>query len=455
MPYLISPHAAVRGNLERGSSPRALFARRYDESVFSLRAAVMVGLSFLPYAAIPAGNNTNIPLAALFAVVYLRELLARPRLLLPLLIVVLTPVLMLFLQLVVGYGSHDIRSIIVWMVDVVPFGGIAAAVVTSPSTVRLTVRAFILMAAAYTIIQKFFLDNGIIPFLWMYNIPGYWSVTENADTITQFVRRPFGWFPESSFMAGTLALAAMALFLLSYLAYQRLDRVDVVTVVAAVAAMILGESGSALLTVPALAAMMFLPYSTRLRRASFWILGSGILLFLATQLLQLRNSAPNHSWDDRGSSIIAGLRFLFDSFPSLVIGVGPGGANVLFQNGKIPLDGLLVHERLFDIFSVSGRVLLENGAIAGAAMILALAVPIVRAFTIGLSWVFGLLALFGWLAVVTLTISYSSAAWLWVFPGICLGVLASSLGSSGITHAGSEGLGPMNGNSVNDDRRRR
>jgi hypothetical protein len=57
-------------------------------------------------------------------------------------------------------------------------------------------------------------------------------------------------------------------------------------------------------------------------------------------------------------------------------------------------------------------------------MILALVVPIVRSFSAGLSWVFGLLAASAWFAVVTLTITYNSAAWLWALPGVCLGVLA-------------------------------
>lgn len=420
---MISARTTIGATLRREASPGQLSDWAGDKPDFSLRAAVMIGLIFFPYLAIPAGNNTNIPLAALFAAVYARELLARPRLLVPLLVVALTPVLMLFVQSVLGQAGGGEFLLAVWMIHIAPLGGVAGAVVTSPRTVRLTLRIFLLAAAGYTVVQKFFLDSGTIPFLSLYEMPGYWSVTENAEVITEYVRRPFGWFPESSFMAGSLALAAMALILLSYVALRRLPVVDIVAVAAVVAAMTLGESGSALLTVPALAAMVFLPFSTGLRRAWFLLLGAGSFLLLASQLLQARNKLPNHSWDDRGSSILAGVNFLLDSLTTLLIGVGPGSASVLYESGKMPLDGLLVHNRLFDIFSVSVRILLENGAVAGGVMILALVVPIVRGFSVGLSWVFGLLAASAWLAVVTLTITYNSAAWIWAFPGVCLGVL--------------------------------
>jgi hypothetical protein len=420
---MIFSRTTIGATQRREVTPGQLSDWASDKTDFSLRAAVMIGLTFFPYLAIPAGNNTNIPLAALFAAVYTRELLARPRLLVPLLVVAFTPALMLFVQSVVGQVGGQELGVVVWMIHIAPLGGVAGAVVTSPRTVRLTLRIFLLAAAGYTVVQKFFLDSGTIPLLSLYEMPGYWSVTENAEVITKYVRRPFGWFPESSFMAGSLALAAMALVLLSYVALRRLPVVDIVAVAAVVVAMTLGESGSALLTVPVLAAMVFLPFSTGLRRAWFLLVGTGSFLLLAMQLLQARNELPNHSWDDRGSSIQAGINFLFDSLPTFLIGVGPGGASVLYENGKIPLDGLVVHNRLFDIFSVSVRVLLENGAVAGGVMILTLVVLIVRSFSVGLSWVFGLLAASAWLAVVTLTITYNSAAWLWAFPGVCLGVL--------------------------------
>jgi hypothetical protein len=158
----------------------------------------------------------------------------------------------------------------------------------------------------------------------------------------------------------------------------------------------------------------------------FLLFGAGAGVLMAVELLQARYAQPNHSWDDRASSIIAGARYLVDSPATFLFGVGSnGGATVLFERGAIPLDGLPVHSRLVDIFSVSGRILLENGAIAGAVILLVLVVPIVRAFSHALPWGYGLLALSVWLVVCTLTITYVSAAWLWGFPGVCIGLMVA------------------------------
>lgn len=201
---------------QRRGAPRFEALVRLPNTGFSLRAAVMIGLTFLPYVAIPVGEFTAVPVAAFFAVLYARELLARPQLLVPLLVLALTPVLMLFVQSLIGYGEGSEIAAVVWMAQIAPFGGAAAAVATAPHTVRITLRVFLIAAAAYTAVQKYFLDNGVIPFVSLYEMPGYWSVPENAEVIIEYVRRPFGWFPEPSFMAGTLVLGAMALVLLSY-----------------------------------------------------------------------------------------------------------------------------------------------------------------------------------------------------------------------------------------------
>lgn len=408
---------------------------------FSLRAAIMIALSFFPYLAIPLSSYTNVAIASFVAVLFAREVLTRPRLLLPVLVVALIPVLTLSVQSLLGYGEGTETAVLLWILHVAPLAGAAGAVVASPRTVVHTIRIFLPAAAVYVGVQKYFLEIGIIPFISLYDVPGYWSVPENAETIIKYVQRPFGWFPEASFMAGTLALASMTLLVLTYLIHRRLSAIDTVIVTLAVIAMFLGESGAALLTVPILAAMVFLPFSSAIRRTSFVISGTAMFLWFASELLQLRNARPNHSWDDRASSIIAGGRFLFDSLETFLLGVGCGGAPVLFQATAIPLDGLTLHNRLYDIYSVSGRFIMENGAVAGSLIILTLLVPIIRAFAVTLSWWFGILAAVGWLSVVTLAITYDSAAWLWILPGVCLGILSA---------IDDERDGPLNGHSTND-----
>jgi len=119
------------------------------------------------------------------------------------------------------------------------------------------------------------------------------------------------------------------------------------------------------------------------------------------------------------------MQHLFDSAQTLLLGVGVGGASILYQNYLIPLDGLVVSTRLFDIFSVTARIVLANGIVAGVAMVFVLVVPLMRAFSLALSWWYGLLAVFAWAVVSTVTITYDSAAWIWALPGVCLGVLVA------------------------------
>ena len=392
-------------------------------SRFDARAAALVVLSFLPYAAIPVGNNTNFPLAALVSVLYLRDLLARPRLLGAVLVVSGTPLVMFFLQNLLGHGHGNVRGIVSWTVLVAPFAAAACAVVTALATVVLTLRVMLAASAAYTLVQMYFLRQGSIPLLSWYEMPGYWSVPENAEVIVTYIRRPFGWFPEPSFMAGTLALGLVALFLLGVAVNRRVARIDLSIAVLVVAAMFFGRSGSTLITIPALAALALLPFSTRLRKLAFAALGLGGSLVLGVRLLSARNETNNFSWDDRATSIIAGMRYLLESPMNLLLGAGRGGATVLYTQGSISTEGLPLSVPLADIFSVSGRVIMENGVLGGAVIVVVLLVPILLAHGAFMSWPMSAAAAAVWLTVVTLTITYDSAAWLWMLPGVCLGLV--------------------------------
>ena len=390
---------------------------------FSLRVAILVALTFFPYLAIPVGESTSIGLALLFGLAFAGEVLTRPQLLIPFLVVVTTPIVMLFVQVLLGRSLGGVVQTGVWSLQLMSFGAVAAAVVVSAQTVRATLRVLLIVAAVYAVVQKFFLDSGVLPFVWLYDVPGYWSVPDNVDEIVEYVRRPFGWFPEPSFMAGTFALASTALLLLGYLARHRPSVADLSAVMLAGVAMTLSESGSALLTLPALAALAVLPFSSRLRKVVFVLGGMGLWGLLATGVLESRQSTPDASWNNRLASIIGGARYILEDPWALLFGIGTGGSTFLYEHRLIPLSGLAVSDPLDDIFSVVGAVVMANGVIAGAIVLGVLLGPIIQAFTRRTSWFFGALAVSVWIVVATFTISYDSAIWIWALPGVCLGTL--------------------------------
>lgn len=393
---------------------------------FSPRVAILIVLTLFPYLALPVGDSTNLPLASLFAVAFAREIMGRPRLLVPFLVLSLGPILMLYVQFLLGRSLGWVIHAGVWFFQVLPFVAVAAAVVVSAHTVRITLRVVLIAAAGYAVVQKFFLDSGVLPFVWMYDLPGYWSVPDNLDEIVTYVRRPFGWFPEPSFMAGTLVLASIGLLLLGYRERNRPSVPDLLAVGLVAVAMALSQSGSALPTLPVLAALAILPCSSVRRQVAFVLAGIVLWAVVATDLLESRYSTPNASWNDRLASIIGGGRYLLDNQPFLFTGIGVGGSTALYEHRLIPLSGLGVAYPLDDIFSVSGGIVMSNGIIAGAAMLAVLLVPIVWAFAHSTSPIFGVLAAAAWFVVASLTISYDSAAWIWALPGLCLGVLLSN-----------------------------
>jgi hypothetical protein len=54
-----------------------------------------------------------------------------------------------------------------------------------------------------------------------------------------------------------------------------------------------------------------------------------------------------------------------------------------------------------------------------------LIIPILQSFAHALPWGYGFLAVIAWAVVTTVTISYTSAVWLWGFSGICMGLVAA------------------------------
>jgi hypothetical protein len=301
--------------------------------------------------------------------------------------------------------------------------GFAAAVIHSPSALILPVKLGVSFSAGYALIQKVFLEAGVIPFLGYYQLPGYASVAFNAEVILRYIRRPFGFFPEPSFMAGSMALAVAAMVVLVYRCLGRLRKSDLVTIGLAVTAIFLSDSGSGLASIGLVLLMAIWPAFKGGKRL---VLAIGIVCisaFLASNVLESRGLLQNYSWSDRLASIIGAMRFLVTSDNIALLGAGKGAGPSLFQRGSIPLDGLQYFTPIPDVFSVLGRLVLECGLVFGLGLIIILSVLLIRAGALDGGLFIGIVFASTWLLIAGLTISYETAAWIWATPGIALGLL--------------------------------
>jgi len=319
----------------------------------------------------------------------------------------------------------NIFASIAWTAHVMPFIAWAACVKNYASAVSHALFFSLLASALAVIVQKhLFLDHGMLPFVEMYDMPGYWSVFENQETIVTYIRRPFGWYPEPSFMAGTLALGVCAYVLLKGLRRKKLSLIDWILFGFVAYALFVSRSGSSAVTLGLLTIVLFWPRSlTRMGR--FVLLPAAIAALIGARLLIASRSATtlNYSWDDRLSSIVAGFRYLFEKPELIFSGVGKGNATVLAADQSFDYSDLEAIHVTADIVSVTGRLVVENGLLGFVAVIL-LCFVIFQAFRKFLGIIAACSVVGIWMVVSFLTISYDSATLIWALPGACLGVLS-------------------------------
>ncbi|MDR7188701.1 hypothetical protein J2Y46_001524 [Microbacterium sp. BE35] len=287
----------------------------------------------------------------------------------------------------------------------------------------------VLLTSLFGFFQYFALRAGFIPFVELYRAPGYASVEANAPAILLYIRRPFAQFPEPSFMAGSLTLAVLAMLLIArYFGRTRLRRVEKAAVLAGAIVIVLSESGSAVAGLGAIAVAL-LASSARSIGAQ---IRAALLIVLAAAgaiwVIEQRSSILNFSWGDRMMSIIASAQFWASDIQTFLFGLGRGGLTAAYSSGRVDVSGFQFTQQPPDVFSAIGRVLFESGLFAGGAVLLILVLLIVRGGAL-VAPLFSVAMITAWLVVGGITISYESAAFIWLLPGVCMGVIAVRRGS--------------------------
>lgn len=278
------------------------------------------------------------------------------------------------------------------------------------------------LSAIVALVQKFvFLDKGIVPWLEYYDVPGYASVAGNAQTIALYIRRPFGLFPEPSFLAGSLALATVALIASISVFKQRYSALSVMAFSLSIFTIYVSDSGSGIVCIVVLAAVAFIPIIRRFKGLLLllpFVLAGAVWLGLS--IAANRQSGVNTSWNDRMASIIGASRLILEEPNMFLFGLGRGMIPSYFESGRVSFADMTVYSSIPDVYSVLVRIVLENGIVFGLPIVVWMVLLITTEGTSRIT-PSGVLYFVLWFVVAALTISYETAAWIWILPGIFLG----------------------------------
>lgn len=397
-------------------------------------ARLLVVSSALPYLALPLGASTNLPLSTLLAGWLLLRNLHRGRILACTVVLLLVPLLASGVRMFISPEPFSVSGQVTWIFYLLPLPAMAVAVLVLREKMLPWLAWTITASATIAMVQKYlYLDRGIVPWLWAYEAPGYASVRDLAPLLAEYVRRPFGLFPESSFMAGTLAMMVMGMVLLERRLTGALRPAGLLAVGCACAAIAVSGSGTSLVSLCLIAATALWPLLRSRPFIAVYVLplALGGALWFGLASLGARTESFNWSWADRTASLLGSLRVLLSDPGIFLLGIGRGSSTVYFSQGRVPLLGLDHYNQLTDIFSVLGRMVLENGVLFGLPLVLWMGVVIAGAGgrRRPLS---GLAALVCWLVAAGVAISYDSAFWIFGLPGLLYGLslLDSSTHSS-------------------------
>lgn len=384
---------------------------------------IFTGSCFLPYLALPIGSNTSIPATALLGLMLLARISSVRAL--PVLVFVLTggAVVIAFGQLLLG-GEFAPVALISWFSIVGMLVGAAATAIFLSARLVSGLSILVLVSCLLALVQKFFfLDRGVLPLLMYYSTPGYASVASQETVITTYIRRPFGLFPEPSFLAGSTALALAAIAIVASAYRLFLPGISYVALIVGAVTIFFTGSGSSAFTLVSVCLLFLLP-TVRKNWTAILLVPVGAVLAVMASVLVVSDrvgSSANWSWADRPASMFAGLNILLAEWNHLLLGVGRGLATVLMQTGEyyIGVEGYV--NPLSDIASAFLRIVVELGLLFGGGFLVYLAVQILTRR--GLEGSFErLLVLLVWLSVGGFTITYDQAAFLWFVPGISIGL---------------------------------
>lgn len=436
-PYRQPPLPDLASRVTRDTSVLTADAAR------ARRVAWLMGIlgfwAFVPYPAINAGNYTAIQIGNILTFILALPLIFavnRSRLFHVYLLLLVPLCLTCLKTAIVGDGDLDLS------LKVIAVSGITFLIIPVVQTYGATWSLWMLTGIAIATIlhtaiglwQMHGFSAGYFPLTGLYINNSFLSVQENVTTIYRYIQRPFGLFPEPSAMSSSLApwvllwIACMCNIIRLRKQPARWQRILFGTAAfCGLALIIISRSGHAAVTLAA--ALVFLGIWFVRSRATpqnsialFVVFGvlMPLVLWQASLALsdRLGGASPvgNSSWEDRSSSLIAGVKLLLGRDPATILfGFGAG------QTSPV----LLEHTGLEAVWSVVLTYLYETGMV-GLVFSTCIALMMLHAWRqSGQSIVFAAFAGV-WFVGVMVTTSYSqllplwiAMAWLMIWPQVC------------------------------------
>jgi hypothetical protein len=405
-----------------------------------LLATALGALCFLPYPAVPVGNNAGIQSGNVITILACLPLLLLPwrrRVGLWIFPLILVPLCASAIKVTLTDDRHlavSLKSVYVWGLSCLTI--VAAQLYAPRYALRMLtgIALVTLLHVAVGLWQIRGFSTGDLPLYRLYVNPSFLSVQANADTIARYVRRPFGLFPEPSAMSSSLA--PWVLFWIAHTCgvvrlWQEPKRWQRVLFAAAgiggLFLIIASQSGHAIATLAALlpiALLWFVSCRATLRTylvlvAVFGVVLPLVLLFAAASIgdrLGGKSDMGNSSWGERSDSLRIGFWLLArGDVPTGLFGIGPGLTAVAIQDAT----------GLEAVWSVLLTYVYDTGAL-GLVALGCIAYHVLRVWRcMRFDLVFVAIAVV-WLVGVTLTTSYEqllppwlTLACLTVWPAIC------------------------------------
>jgi hypothetical protein len=323
------------------------------------RLALALGFfAYLPYPAIPAGNNTGIQVGNLLTLLMMLPVVALPWrrksfMLYPVLVI---PILISAIKVCVDAGDPLIgfKLSAVWIFSMLTLVAAQVYAPRYPLQLMIGIAVCALLHAVVGAWQLLGFHSGYLPLEPIYVNPAFASVQEASKVIVRYVQRPFGLFPEPSAMASSLGpwlifwlALSTGLVRLRVPVSSRCKALFATAALASLALIFVSRSGHTVFVLAGLGIVFCL----WLIRGHSPLVMYGvltvtlavvlpILLWLTMQAMQSRLESvrgDNDSWQERSSSLIIGgrLTFMTDG-PTMIFGMGIGQSNdILWDNARL------------------------------------------------------------------------------------------------------------------------
>lgn len=395
------------------SSTRPLTAPKH------LLLAAFVISSLLPYLAISVGNNSNLPLSSVLAacLIIAGKILAED--LLRYALLAASPWFATFAASLGGWlpVQPSIAGLIAWTAWTLPALALVSVIRSGwlPQFSRLT-KSSLFISCVYALWQYTELRAGRIPFLQWYTAAGYASVQRNAESILSHTSRPFGQFPEPSFLASTLILGVAVVLLAEYHVRREVSRSAWLLCVLVFIVLYLARSGVVVFCLPMLLILVFAVAGVRARLV--FIIATPYAALMVLRVLADRTRSADYSWSDRLGALLSAFDFQFSSWQTALFGLGRDATVLLFQHHLIPIHSLVRGYYPQGLYSSVGKYWVEGGLLFGVLPTLLILAYISGCGLRDVGKVAAVGAIGIWLVVSVLALGYDSASWIWISLGL-------------------------------------